>query len=250
MTLPRIAPRRGTPDRVAALVHDIDRDMAPVEMGTMRRWAGTVGIDLEVVTTADPMPDPALLDGLVVFGSEQSAYDDAVPWLADELAVVEAAVSAGTPVLGICFGGQLLSRVLGGSVGPAEVGEFGWTHVQTDDEALVPAGPWLEFHFDAFTIPPGGVEIARTALASQAFTYGPHLGVQFHPEITPEGFDTWAAAWNARGFDQELPALGLELDGLRADVRRWAGTSADASMLMFDAFWRRAQRIRNGSMID
>ncbi|MGF7237672.1 MAG: type 1 glutamine amidotransferase [Frankia sp.] len=222
-------------------MHDLDRSFAEAEMGTVVAWAGRAGITLDVVTAADPVPDPRGLDGIVVFGSEQSAYDDSVPWLAAELDLVTRAIDAGTPVLGICFGGQLLARALGGTVRPAARGEFGWTRVTSDDETLLPSATWMEFHFDTFSVPPGAVEIARTPLASQAFVQGPHLGVQFHPELTPEAFETWASAWKARGFDRTLPSLGLDLDQLSADVAAYADASREASLRLFDNFWRRAR---------
>ena len=56
----------------------------------------------------------------------------------------------------------------------------------------IPAGPWLEWHYERFTTPPGAVEVARTADAVQAFRMGPHLGVQFHPESTVEIVAHWA----------------------------------------------------------
>ena len=90
------------------------------------------------------------------------------------------------PVLGLCYGGQVLAAVLGAEVGPAPVAELGWRAIETDDAELVPAGPWLEWHFERFCTPPGAIELARTADAPQAFRIGPHLGVQFHPEATVE----------------------------------------------------------------
>ena len=73
--------------------------------------------------------------------------------------------------------------IFGGSVAASPEPETGWFHVATNAPALVPAGPWLEFHFDRFTLPDGAIAVARTRQALQAFTYGPHLGVQFHPEF-------------------------------------------------------------------
>jgi GMP synthase-like glutamine amidotransferase len=242
--LPAPGPAPGpAPALVAAVVHDLDPGLAEAEMGTVVGWAGRAGITLDVVTAAEPMPDPRGLDGIVVFGSEQAAYDDAVPWLASELDLLAGAIEAGTPVLGICFGGQLLARALGGTVRRAYRGEFGWTRVTSDDETLVPSATWMEFHFDTFSVPPGAVELARTPVAPQAFVHGPHLGLQFHPELTPEAFETWARAWKARGFDRTLPELGLDLDELRADVAAQADASREASWRLFENFWRRASRL-------
>ena len=96
-------------------------------------------------------------------------------------------------MLGLCFGGEVLSAVLGGRVERAPVPELGWREIETDDPVAIPAGPWLEWHYERFTTPPGAVEVARTADAVQAFRIGPHLGVQFHPESTVEIVADWAS---------------------------------------------------------
>ena len=93
-----------------------------------------------------------------------------------ELELIGAAVEKDVPVLGLCFGGEVLSAVLGGRVERAPVPELGWREIETDDPDAIPAGPWLEWHYERFTTPPGAVEVARTADAVQAFRLGPHLG--------------------------------------------------------------------------
>jgi GMP synthase-like glutamine amidotransferase len=67
----------------------------------------------------------------------------------------------------------------------------GWREVETDDAAVVPSGPWFMWHSDTFTLPPGARELARTPVGPQAFALGPHLCVQFHPEITPAILAAW-----------------------------------------------------------
>ena len=114
-------------------------------------------------------------------------------------------------MLGLCFGGQALAAALGGDVETAPEPELGWTEIETDEPELVPPGPWLEWHYERFTTPPGATEIARTGAASQAFRHGRHLGVQFHPESTVEIVEHWAASDRER-----LEALGLG-DGGDAD---------------------------------
>ena len=59
-------------------------------------------------------PDPSGYDLIVSLGSESAAYDDAVPWLGREVRLLRGAFDADVPVLGICFGAQLLARSLGG----------------------------------------------------------------------------------------------------------------------------------------
>ena len=73
---------------------------------------------------------------------------------------------------------------------------------------LVPAGPWLEWHYERFCTPPGATELARTADAPQAFRLGPHLGVQFHPEATVEIVEGWARADAGRGSRRDPRRAG------------------------------------------
>ena len=125
------------------------------------------------------------------------------------------------PVLGLCFGGQALAAALGAPVRRAARGEVGWADVETDDPALVPPGPWLWFHWDVFAVPPGATEVARSPVGPAAFTHGPHLGVQFHPETGPDVADAWA-----RKEAERLAVLGLTPDGLLAQGRGVADRAA------------------------
>ena len=63
-------------------------------------------------------PDPAGYDAIVAFGAVWAVYDDAAigTWIHDEIAFTRAAMAAGVPVLGICFGGQMLAAAAGGRV--------------------------------------------------------------------------------------------------------------------------------------
>src|SRR5262245_56104043 len=82
-------------------------------------------------------------DAVVLMGAPWSTYDHELigSWVVPEMEQVAAADATGVPVLGICFGGQLLASVLGGRVERARQLEIGWTDVETDDPSLVPPGP-------------------------------------------------------------------------------------------------------------
>ena len=138
-------------------------------------------------------PNPMDFDAIVPMGSPWGVWEDERigTWLHPEMDLLRTADAAGIPVLGICFGGQLLARAHGGSVGRAPVPEIGWTSIMTDEPGIVSAGPWFSFHYDRWTLPPGAKEIARTTRASQAFILRKNLAVQFHPEITYSGLQGW-----------------------------------------------------------
>ncbi|WP_370246484.1 type 1 glutamine amidotransferase [Nocardioides sp.] len=153
-------------------------------------------------------PDFTAADLVVLLGAPWSVYDrDRIGnWLAPEQQQIRAADAAGVPILGICFGGQLLADTFGGSVAASPEPEIGWSEVASDDESIVPAGPWFQWHSDRWTLPPGATEIARNRAASQAFRLGRHLAVQFHPELTASGLEGWIenggrAALRERGLD-------------------------------------------------
>ena len=138
-------------------------------------------------------PDLNDYDVIVPLGAPWGAWDDACigNWLTPEIEWIRAAVSSGKPVLGICFGGQLIARAMGGSVAPAPKGEIGWTSIWSERPDLVSNGPWFQFHYDRWQLPPGATEIARNPVASQAFLINNSLAVQFHPELNAAGLKGW-----------------------------------------------------------
>jgi GMP synthase (glutamine-hydrolysing) len=181
---------------------------------------------------AEAAPDPAGYDLLVVMGSSESAADDTVPWLAAELAFVRAMVERGVPTLGVCFGGQLLARILGGTARRAALPEFGFTTVETDDADRVPAGPWLQFHSDVF-VPPPGTELAHNASGAQAFASGKVSGVQFHPEMTADTFASLRERWAAVGW---APRSEVDVERLHADIAAGEARGRDLCDQLVGAF--------------
>jgi GMP synthase-like glutamine amidotransferase len=169
-------------------------DSAPA--GLLGEWLEARGPAYEVQETwvTPAVPDPADYAFIASLGHDRMAGDLHDPGVAAERALLARAVEGDVPVLGLCYGGQVLAAVLGAEVGPAPVPELGWRVVESDDASLIPAGPWLEWHYERFCTPPGATELARTADAPQAFRLGPHLGVQFHPEATVEIVAGWARA--------------------------------------------------------
>jgi len=131
-------------------------------------------------------------DVVVSLGSEWSVYwEHVAPEVTREAVLLRAAVQAGKPVLGLCFGAQILAHALGGAVGPAPAPELGWHTVDTDVPHLVPAGPYVQWHSDRFQVPPGARELARNLVGPQAYALGSAVGLQFHPEATPEVVRRW-----------------------------------------------------------
>src|SRR5918997_3041089 len=202
--------------------------------GLLVEWLRERDIPFEVRPSWDGTvaPDPADYSFVASLGSPYGPNDTHEPGVVEELKLIGAAVEKDIPVLGLCFGGEVLSAVLGGRVERAPVPELGWREIETDDPGAIPAGPWLEWHYERFTTPPGAVEVARTADAAQAFRLGPHLGVQFHPESTVEIVTRWT------GMDTEnILTLGIE-DGraLLAVSPEIEDTARESAFRLFDAF--------------
>jgi GMP synthase (glutamine-hydrolysing) len=130
--------------------------------------------------------------GVILSGGPASVYEPGAPQLEREL------LELGVPVLGICYGMQLLARELGGEVQGAEVGEFGRSHLTVSESGRLLAGTppqqscWMSHRDTVFAPPPGFTALAAsTASPVAAFesTERGIYGIQFHPEVvhTPYG---------------------------------------------------------------
>jgi GMP synthase-like glutamine amidotransferase len=175
--------------------------------------------------------DPLDYDLIVSLGSECSAHGNLVPWVRRELRLLKDAVRADVPVLGICFGSQLLARALGGVAKRAPHAEIGWVEIRTLEPALVPAGPWMQWHYDTFTVPPDASLLAESPAGPQAYTAARNLGLQFHPEVTPQ----IVAGWVDAGRDQ-LAAVGLDPERVLAETRELAGENRARAWQLLDTF--------------
>ena len=210
--------------------------------GLLGDWMAERGIPMEARRADEDATLPAP-DGhafVAILGSRFSPTDVEEPAVAKTRDLVALAMEDDVPVLGLCFGGQLLANVLGGSVETAPDGpELGWHTIDTRDPEAVPPGPWLQWHWHRFESPPGAEELARSAAGTQAFCLGPHLGVQFHPESTIEIVGRWADT------DAERLATHGITDGraLLEEGRAHADAAARNARTLFDGF---LDRIRNG----
>ena len=136
-------------------------------------------------------------DLLVVLGGPIGAYEEeAYPFLAGELRLIERRLGAGRPVLGICLGAQLMARALGARVYPGAGKELGWSPLRLSDagrrSCLAPLGDGtavLHWHGDSFELPERALHLAGTPrYHNQAFAFERHgLALQCHLEVTAQG---------------------------------------------------------------
>ncbi|WP_423414556.1 type 1 glutamine amidotransferase [Hyphomicrobium sp. B1] len=134
-----------------------------------------------------------IADDVVVFlGSRRGVYETHIQWIARERALMKRLIDNAIPVLGICFGAQLLATALGGTVKPIGHRYRGWME-NAFASTPVWQGPWLRWHGDFITLPGEIKVLARDNETVQAFEYGNAVGVQFHPEVSNAVLKDWGA---------------------------------------------------------
>ena len=212
----------------------------PTPPGHVTEWLAGHGARVEIlrIDEDDREVDPTDYDLIVSLGSEFAAFDDTKPFVPREARLMRTAIDADVPVLGLCFGGQMLARVLGAEVFRSEESEIGWLPVRTTDPELIPEGPWFQWHFDSFRVPPGATVIAESDVGPQAFVAGRSLGLQFHPEVTTEIMDEWVQAYR-----HELDGDGVDPDDLLEETKRRAEESRRNALQLLDGFLRGVARL-------
>ena len=171
---------------------------------------------VEFHVTERELPDTFAFDACLVTGSRASVYWDE-PWIADLDAWVGEAIDRGLPVLGVCFGHQLLAHTLGGRVEPMDEYEIGYRTVEHDGR-----NPLLDGVDEAFTVftthsdhvaelPPGATQFAENDYGVHGFRHGDVFAVQFHPE-----YDTETAEMVASSKDLPEERIQRVLDGIDA----------------------------------
>lgn len=189
--------------------------------------------DFEHPGVTTDFPDVTGFDLVIPMGAPWASYDDEVsPWVKPELELLREADRADIPVLGICFGGQLLALAHGGNVRRSPAPELGWVAIESDEPELVPVGPWFQWHFDRWQVPVEAREIARNGAASQAFVLRRNLAVQFHPELT----SGMLLGWLGNGGAEQLRGSGVDPDEIYAATLVEEPAAVARARALVDAF--------------
>ncbi|HUJ74655.1 MAG TPA: glutamine-hydrolyzing GMP synthase, partial [bacterium] len=178
-----------------------------------------LGVLAKVFPPTASVQELAAAKGIVLSGGPQSVYgEDAVPFNPQVLTLPQ-------PLLGLCYGHQLLAHHLGGEVLALGHGEFGKTHLRVQPEHAGPLlqglGPQIDVwmsHGDTVVKPPPGFDVSATTelcpVAAMTHRERPVFGLQFHAEVrdTPQGEAMLAsfvrvtgarASWNMQQFVRE-----------------------------------------------
>lgn len=235
-----MAPRRRyIPSMLSILVFQYDDNVPPGYLGEELAAAGCV-VDIVRCDRGDPVPDELTWDGIVSLGGPMGAYDEADhPYLAEVKQYLRRAVDGGVPTLGLCLGCQLLADALGGSAFLAPSAEVAFTAPDlTDAGRTDPVVAHLDnrslvFHQDTWALPPGATLLATTDRYPQAFRLGSAIGVQPHPEVTPEILAAWTHRPSARRVAENA---GSDLNAILAEYAAAADTTRAMARNLFGAW--------------
>jgi GMP synthase (glutamine-hydrolysing) len=228
--------------RAVVLSHVAFEDLGTLEAPLLERR-----FEIENVLAATarfPLRQARNCDLLVVLGGPIGVYDQQdYPFLKDEIACIRERLTARKSILGICLGAQLMAAALDARVYPGGNGaEIGWFPLAAALNAEPPAwfAPLLadglnvfHWHGDTFDLPAGALHLAKTdRYEQQAFAVGDFaLGLQFHPEVTAAGLESWYV-----GHASELSHAGLCAATLRASASEHAA-QLQAAAIRFWQLW-------------
>ena len=205
--------------------------------GYLGEYLHARNIPWEMVCVDEDHPIPERTEDVsaLVFMGAAVSVNDRLPWVEGELRLIRRALEEEVPVMGVCFGAQLMSKALGGDVTRGRGMEIGWHPL----ERTGMDGPdWFgelpqrfeafHWHADTFSLPEGASHVlCSDCFSHQGFTLGEHhLGMQFHLEMTKPMVQQWVERY---GSDLQLGSK--------------CGQTADAILHDLDARVERLHRI-------
>jgi GMP synthase (glutamine-hydrolysing) len=221
-------------------------DASHNDESTKRNFRRELDADLvEFDATSGQLPGHFDYDAVVVTGSRSSVYWDE-EWIGNLVGYVADADERDIPLLGVCFGHQVVAAALGGSVEDMGAFELGYNEIErTEDDPLL-EGVGEQFtvftsHGDAVTeLPPGATAIATNEYGNHGFRKGHAFGVQFHPE-----YDTATAEKIAKSKEEFLGEERVE--SVLAGITPENYDAACETKRLFDNFVRYAEGVREAS---
>jgi GMP synthase-like glutamine amidotransferase len=183
------------------VLHHLDRPFLGGAEAPLRE-AGLEVVERDL-KRGEALPEPGEADAILSLGGDQSVRDiDSYDYLQAESRLLREEAERGTPILGVCLGGQLLAHALGGTVERLPRRMLTWAPVEklpgADGDPVI--GPLpnpvhaLHWREDGFSLPPGGVELLTRAAPEwvDAFRWRDNAwGIQFHPEADADALEGW-----------------------------------------------------------
>ncbi len=241
-----------TQPKILVVVHDIDDHLN--EMANPIAEAGILMDTWDVLNDSVGKPDLANLEqysGIISMGAHAGVLEESKhAWMSHERKIMQWALDTETPLLGLCFGSQLLASAAGGRIYKAETGEFAWTKVDmlpeaSNDPVIGTLGATVDafqFHYDNIELPKNAVLLGESNGTIEAFRVGSSAwATQFHPEVGLSQqlawLSTYRGAFIREGIDiNEQIAKSHELAG---SYRKQAWDLSEAFAKQVLAFYKR-----------
>lgn len=176
-------------------------------------------------------------DLLILLGSPISVNQTIdYPWLNSLVDIITKRLLKKRPILGICFGAQLIALIMGARVFPINKKEIGWGTLKLSQKGMSSCLSELEnkkvlhWHGETFDLPNGAQLLASTEITeNQAFSVENYiLGLQFHCEVLGSSIESWLI-----GHSYELTDLNINISQLRETSKLIGSTTLSASGKMF-----------------
>ena len=192
-------------------IHLLEHDAVDFSNTNISLWAAKGGHEVRqtYVCNNESLPPSDSYDWLMVMGGSPNAWDENGPaWIKTEKAYLKEVLARDKPILGICFGAQLLAEALGGEIFPNSEKEIGWYDVTLNTAGrhsflfknIPDRFTTFHWHSDHFSLPAGCRGLAGSPpTTNQAFVCAgrPLAGLQFHPEYTREMVTYFTNGWGA-----------------------------------------------------
>jgi GMP synthase (glutamine-hydrolysing) len=231
-----------TKPKILVVVHDIDDHLN--EMANPIAEAGILMDTWDVQNDSVGRPDLEKLEqysGVISLGAHAGVLEEEKhPWMSHERKIMQWALETETPLLGLCFGSQLLASAAGGRIYKAETGEFAWTKVNMLPEAahdpvlgvLGETADAFQFHYDSFDLPKDAVLLGESDGTIEAFRVGSSAwATQFHPEVGLSQQLAWLSTYRG-AFLRE----GIDIDEQIAKSHELAASYRKQAWALSEAF--------------
>ncbi|MDH5723379.1 MAG: hypothetical protein OEY94_08680 [Alphaproteobacteria bacterium] len=207
------------------------RQLSPFRIGSFERTLLSKNFDLRYIDTYKEdlsAIDPLQHDVVITLGCTLGVNDsNKFPFINDIIRFLEKRITKDKPTLGICFGAQIMAKILGANVYKGQNGfEKGWSPLIITEEgkksAIKHFNPEItsmfHSHNDTFDLPKNATLLASSKkYPHQAYKYGENIiAMQCHPEVTLNMIEEWLIMF----VDQISADLDLDINIIREETKK------------------------------